>query len=485
MRRALAIDEESLGPVHPNVALRLNNLADLLQDTYRLAEAEPLMRRALTIDEKSLGLEHPNVARDLNNLADLLRATNRFAEAEPLMRRALSIIENAMGPEHPNVAICLDSLANLLFATNRLAEAEPLMRRALAIDEKSFGPEHPQVAKYLNNLADPLQATNRLAEAEPLMRRSLAIGEKSLGSGHPDVAIRLTNLALLRAERGDWAEAAALGERTKPALVARKAEEGGDRTGITKAELVSNTWALRAHARAQHRANPNSAAAREEGFELAQWALQTGAADAVAQMSVRLSKGPGPLASLVRERQDLLSRRQGEMRRLDAAAGRADAKTAEDTRVALVGVDKRLDAIDVRLTTEFTDYAELANPKPLTIAAVQALLRPDEAVVVLLDVPRFQFVRLPEETLAWIVTKQTSRWRSIALGTDALRQRVGALRCGLDGTAWNDDGAERCAKALQRTAGKVPNVGEPLPFDLTRAHALYESLFGPEQHGRR
>ena len=62
MRRALAIDEESFGPGHPNVAASLNNLAQLLQDTNRLAEAEPLMRRALAIDEESFGLGHPNVA---------------------------------------------------------------------------------------------------------------------------------------------------------------------------------------------------------------------------------------------------------------------------------------------------------------------------------------------------------------------------------------------------------------------------------------
>ena len=49
------------------------------------------MRRALAIDEKSYGADHPAVARDLNNLAQLLQATNRLGEAEPLMRRALAI----------------------------------------------------------------------------------------------------------------------------------------------------------------------------------------------------------------------------------------------------------------------------------------------------------------------------------------------------------------------------------------------------------
>ena len=104
------------------------------------------MRRALAIDEASFGPDHPNVAIDLNNLAQLLQATNRLAEAEPLMRRALAIDEASFGPDHPNVAIRLNNLAQLLQATNRLAEAEPLMRRALAIDEASFGPDHPNVA---------------------------------------------------------------------------------------------------------------------------------------------------------------------------------------------------------------------------------------------------------------------------------------------------------------------------------------------------
>ena len=57
----------------------------------RLAEAEPLFRRALAISEKSFGPEHPNVAIVLNNLAQLLRHANRLAEAERLMRRSLVI----------------------------------------------------------------------------------------------------------------------------------------------------------------------------------------------------------------------------------------------------------------------------------------------------------------------------------------------------------------------------------------------------------
>ena len=118
---------------------------ELLQDTNRLAEAEPLFRRALAIDEASFGPDHPNVAT-ASTTRELLQDTNRLAEAEPLMRRALAIDEASFGPDHPDVAIRLNNLAALASATNRLAEAEPLYRRALAIDETSFGPDHPYVA---------------------------------------------------------------------------------------------------------------------------------------------------------------------------------------------------------------------------------------------------------------------------------------------------------------------------------------------------
>ena len=81
-----------------------NQALSLLRNQYglwvyyqaRYEMAEPLMRRALAIDERSLGADHPNVARDLSNLAQLLKDTNRLAEAEPLMRRALAIDEKSL-----------------------------------------------------------------------------------------------------------------------------------------------------------------------------------------------------------------------------------------------------------------------------------------------------------------------------------------------------------------------------------------------------
>ena len=197
MWRALEIDEAILGEQDPTVAIGLNNLATLLQATNRIEEAEQLMRRALEICKATLGEQHPSVAICLNNLATLLRDTNRIEEAEPLMRRALEIDEATLGEQHPNVARDLNNLAQLLQDTNRIEEAEPLMRRALEIDEATLGEQHPNVAIRLNNLAILLQDTNRIEEAEPLMRRALEIDVAAFGEQHPSVAIRLNNLAIL------------------------------------------------------------------------------------------------------------------------------------------------------------------------------------------------------------------------------------------------------------------------------------------------
>jgi hypothetical protein len=60
----------------------------------------------LAIDEQSFGNDHPEVATDLSNLALLLQVTNRLAEAEPLMRRALLIriaFTRLTGHKHPRL----------------------------------------------------------------------------------------------------------------------------------------------------------------------------------------------------------------------------------------------------------------------------------------------------------------------------------------------------------------------------------------------
>ena len=68
----LALKEaESFGAQDLRLALSLNDLAFLYGTQGRYADAEPLYKRSLVIREKALGPEHPDVALSLNNLANL------------------------------------------------------------------------------------------------------------------------------------------------------------------------------------------------------------------------------------------------------------------------------------------------------------------------------------------------------------------------------------------------------------------------------
>ena len=226
MRRALEINLAAFGEQHPGVAACLGNLASLLQDTNRFGEAEPLVRRALEIDVASFGEQHQTVAVRLNNLAQVLKNTNRIEEAEPLMRRALEIDVEALSEQHPTVGNRLNNLAVLLQDTNRIEEAEPLMRRALEIDEAAFGEQHPRVATCLNNLATLLHGSGRIEEAEPLMRRALEIREKAFGEQHPDVATHMNNLAALMLDTHRIEEAEPLMRRSLEILDAFRRQTG-------------------------------------------------------------------------------------------------------------------------------------------------------------------------------------------------------------------------------------------------------------------
>jgi CHAT domain-containing protein/Tfp pilus assembly protein PilF len=212
-RRALAILEKALGPEHPEIADYLMNLAILYLDKGDYARAESLHQRVLSIEEKDLGPEHPVVATSLYNLACVHYAMGDYTSAERLHVRALTIREKALGPQHPRVADSLNNLALICAERGDLAKAESLYQRALTIQENALGLEHPNIAMTLNNLATLHENKREYAKAEQLYQRALAIREKTLGSEHPLVADSLNNVAILFVKKGEYVKAEPLYER--------------------------------------------------------------------------------------------------------------------------------------------------------------------------------------------------------------------------------------------------------------------------------
>ena len=74
LRNATRIQEETLGPLHPDVANTFNNLAIVAEKTGNLADAETFYRRAVAIASASLPPEHPMVVASRENLESFCRA---------------------------------------------------------------------------------------------------------------------------------------------------------------------------------------------------------------------------------------------------------------------------------------------------------------------------------------------------------------------------------------------------------------------------
>jgi Tetratricopeptide repeat len=92
---------------------------------YRFRVANwPGATPVLTTDNGTFTVGRARLAPGLSNLAGLLTETNRHAEAEPLYRRALAIFEKSFGSDHPNVGIVRDDLASLMKDTTRQPKAE-------------------------------------------------------------------------------------------------------------------------------------------------------------------------------------------------------------------------------------------------------------------------------------------------------------------------------------------------------------------------
>lgn len=529
-KNAWAMRVVSLGDAHPDAANSLHNLASLHSLQGRYADAEALYKRAIEILEKAQGYEHPSVAQSLKSLADLYQDLNLHAEAEPLTIRALGIFQKSFGPDHPSVSHLLNSLATLNYHLGRHAQSLQFMEQALASARRKFGPEHVHVSVALNNLAFIYEMQARYSEAEDNYQRAIAIRQKALGADHPDTTGLLNNLGALYQRLGRYAEAAPL--YTK-ALSIREITLGPDHPQVAAAlnnfawlhlmqkdfmgainlwrrstdiaarrlQLSAKSSPTPTHFQAPSQAyrpthqffmltkllHPLASASAEHGaaivneaFLKAQWALESPAATSLSQMASRGARANPALAALGRERQDLL----GEWTKRDATRtasltlqpdGRqiqSSIEAANRTRIS--AIEARIADIDNRLKSEFPDFAALAFPLPLSIQDVQAELGANEALLLLFDTPAIP--PTPGEMFIWAVTKKDARWVRSGHEAETLARDIEILRCGLDASAWVTPQCRQLTGSdyseQDRQAGRLP------PYDHSRAHALYQALFG-------
>ena len=393
-------------------------------------------------------------------LGDALLDQGRPAEALSLYAE---IAANSAGQPPTPALLLRQSLAS--YGAGRSSDGDRFLAQAMAVKDgvdpniatvyAAMGQPVPPALESnhfasIGDMLERFEQAGRAAQVEPLRARERAalarIPMDSLAQSF--FRAHFTRNLLLQPEK--WpaalADARAVAAATRRALAATQAEWSDTEAALnrmTAAEvfvtLADADW------NAGQQDQPRQPAYREEAF----FALQEASASAAARALAAAALERAAPAEVGQRR-----RLQAEWQMLDsgivAAYSRGDAAGARALISQQAELDPRIAALDRRIAT-LPKVATVLGVAPLDLAATRALLRADEALLVLQPGSR--------AIHALLVTSSGETWHRAPVSYAALAGDIAALRNALD--------------PLKRTAGAG------WAYDRTTAHRLYKTLLAP------
>lgn len=205
LQRSLSIYEQASLSLSPAPLTVLGNLAMLALERGQYEQAELFMKRLISIEEQLQGVEER--VPSLEDLATIYSRQGRYEEAKALLLHTVRLYEQTFGSEHPNLLAVLNNLANFYTEQGLYAEAQPLYQRALHVLEHSQGVDNARVATVLCNLGEVSRKQEHYEESESHYMHALSLWEQTVGSGHLRTAYAFHGLAMLRMAQGQYKEA--------------------------------------------------------------------------------------------------------------------------------------------------------------------------------------------------------------------------------------------------------------------------------------
>lgn len=428
---------------------------------------------------------------------DLLR---RYAEALTLGRRDADADRafddlvayyrgspgNAYDDRPRQIQLAHNQISYYRNIVGRFAASEAPGRFAAAESERLVGREHIHTQKARYNFALALLGQGKAEEALPYFEEALplqlAVENSDWFDRKTDTIILLTTLARARAQVKGHEDAGLAAAREAAARLRQKRD-----AGFTSNDANPAVAALAKAVARGSRRNPQSGAfdmvlfagwAARDGaddalgaaFLAAQDLTLTDAGDAINEAAARDIAGTGPLGELVRARQDAAQLVVGLTQRYREQAARADPATLDALRAERDAAAVRLAPLDARLAKEFPDYATLVAPKAIDVAAVQALLAADEAVLMLLPSEGHHY--------AFAISKAAARWHRVDEGAAPVAADVARLKCRIDENTCSLPDYNALLEAQER--GPASPIDERYPrYDRAAAYRLYQRLVAP------
>lgn len=169
---------------------RLCREATLHFRSSRYQQALSCIDRALPMDEARLGRNSMVVAAHFKNRGMALISLQRYREAIDTYTTAVSIFREVEGPRGSQVAICLNDLGCAHLAAEQYRQAVDYLNQAVSLDRELYGEHHPDTARHLANLARAQVGTRDpalRAEAKQNLAQARDTLAHIVGANHSDV----------------------------------------------------------------------------------------------------------------------------------------------------------------------------------------------------------------------------------------------------------------------------------------------------------
>ena len=440
-------------------------LADNLRRQGRLVEAEIEARKAMLGALQTRGCYTENTAHVLWVLSRVIFEQGRYRDAESLARANVEIYEKiGASADATHLAKVRMRLAAALFVQGRWHDALEVygrIRAALASDPYAF---QRHVAGDPNR-ALALLAGGRAEEAQDVARAAYERSMGQVGGKHYNSAEALGILAAIQAASGDRRGGLAAFSKAVPILLSRSRqiedEESTQAARERRLEVILESYiGLLADIHGTALEGEAGVDAVAEAFRLADIVRSGAVQRALTASAARATTRDPELADLARREQDTqkqIAANYGQFANmLSRPTDQQDAKVVESLRVRIDRLRGARAALMGEIEARFPDYAELINPKPVTIEDARATLAPGEAMI-------STYVGR-ERTYVWAVPKRGAvTFAAVDLGREDLTDQVVLLRGALEPAA--------------TTLGDIP------AFDLSAAHDLYRRLLEPVKAG--
>ncbi len=427
----------------------------------KLVEAESQARKSLIEALKAYGRYSPVAAGPILLLAQIVYEQGRYTEAGTLADIAIDIYRS-LGAKQGSV-----NLAGGLALRGRVQAIAGDTAAALASFSEArdlFSDDETLRTRYVES--DPSYGATMLmagqaASAVAFFEKMAAVKRAQFGERNYLTAEARGYLGAALAKVGNVDRALTEFGAAVPLLLQTSRQSNDETSAADRDRRLQQI--LEAYIDLLSRLRPGVRAGLDpsaEAFRIADAARARGVQRALAESAARTNIRDPDLAALVRQEQD--ARKQvsalfGLLANILNSPPEEQDETA--TRQLRERIDKLRDAraaLRGEIERRFPDYANLIDPRPATVAEVQAMLRPGEAML-------STYVGA-EKSFVWAVPKQGPvSFAAVAMGDKDMAQAVAHLRRALDPDA--------------ATLGDVP------AFDVAAAHQLYVKIVQPVAAG--